>query len=270
MSRPATLYHGGVIRPWADERTAEALLVRAGRIVATGPLAELDTPGAARVDLDGAHLYPGFTDAHVHVWKVGQLRTTLLDLRETTSLDDFAAQVAARHTALPEGAWLWGRGWKEARLGAAPTRDLLDRLAPGRPVLLTRTCAHIHAVSTSALDRAGIGPDTPPPPGGEIDYPRGHLTETAYGLLYGAMPEPTQAQFEEWILAGLTYLQSLGVTAATHPAVHPPLYAAYRALDAAGRLPIRVNLPLSAVPTAGPPRTPCWRSTTRRGCAATR
>ena len=251
MSRPATLYHGGVIRPWADERTAEALLVRNGRVVATGSLADLDTPGAARVDLDGAHLFPGFTDAHVHVWKVGQLRTTLLDLRETTSLDDLAAQVAARHAALPDGAWLWGRGWNEARLGAAPTRELLDRLAPGRPVLLTRTCAHIHAVSTPALDRAGIGPDTVPPSGGEIDYPRGHLTETAYGLVYGAMPEPTQAQFEEWILAGLTYLQSLGFTAATDPAVDPPLYAAYRALDAAGRLPIRVNLLFIRRPDGG-------------------
>ncbi|WP_295820498.1 amidohydrolase [uncultured Deinococcus sp.] len=238
----STLYHGGPIHPWADARTVEALLVRDGRVVASGALDELDARGAARVDLGGAHAFPGFTDAHVHVWKVGQLRTTLLDLREATSLDDLAAMVAERHAQLPEGAWLWGRGWNEARLGGSPTRDLLDRLAPGRPVLLTRTCAHIHAVSTPALERAGIHADTPAPAGGEIDFARGILTETAYGLVYGAMPEPTQAQFEAWILAGLTYLKALGFTAATDPAVDPPLYAAYRALDAAGRLPIRVNL----------------------------
>ncbi|THF86173.1 amidohydrolase [Deinococcus sp. KSM4-11] len=238
----STLYHGGSIHPWADARAVEALLVRDGRVVAAGPLDGLDVRGATRVDLGGAHAFPGFTDAHVHVWKVGQLRTTLLDLREATSLDDLAGRVAARHAALPEGAWLWGRGWNEARLGGAPTRDLLDRLAPGRPVLLTRTCAHIHAVNTPALELAGIQADTPAPAGGEIDFGRGILTETAYGLVYGAMPEPTQAQFETWILAGLDSLKALGYSAVTDPAVDPPLYAAYRALDAAGHLPIRVNL----------------------------
>ncbi|WP_309569883.1 amidohydrolase [Deinococcus sp.] len=238
----STLYHGGPIHPWADARTVEALLVRGGRVMAAGALDELDARGATHVDLDGAHAFPGFTDAHVHVWKVGQLRTTLLDLRETTSLDDLAARVAARHAELPQGAWLWGRGWNEARLGGAPTRELLDRLAPGRPVLLTRTCAHIHAVNTPALEAAGIHPDTPAPAGGEIDHGGGILTETAYGLVYGAMPEPTQAQFEAWVLAGLTYLKALGFTAATDPAVDPPLYAAYRALDRAGKLPIRVNV----------------------------
>ncbi|PNY81907.1 amidohydrolase [Deinococcus koreensis] len=238
----STLYHGGTIHPWADGRTAQALLVRGGRVVATGALNDIQAAGARRVDLHGAHVYPGFTDAHVHVWKVGQLRTTLLDLREATSLDDLARRVRERHAALPDGEWLWGRGWNEARLGGSPTRALLDALAPGRPVLLTRTCAHIHAVNTPALERAGIGPDTPSPAGGEIDYEDGILTETAYGLVYGAMPEPSHAQFEAWILAGLEYLQSLGFTAATDPAVDPPLYAAYRALDAAGKLPIRVNL----------------------------
>lgn len=238
----STLYHGGVIHPWADARTVEALLVRDGRVVATGALTDLQSPGVRRVDLSGAHAFPGFTDAHVHVWKVGQLRTTLLDLREATSLDELSRLVQERHAELPDGAWLWGRGWNEARLGGSPTRALLDRLAPGRPVLLTRTCAHIHAVNTSALERAGIHADTPAPDGGEIDYERGLLTETAYGLVYDAMPEPSQAQFEAWILAGLEYLKALGFTAATDPAVDPPLYAAYRALDAAGRLPIRVNL----------------------------
>ncbi|GMA15207.1 amidohydrolase (plasmid) [Deinococcus metallilatus] len=240
-----TVYTGGPIYPHADGRAVEALAVRGGRVLHAGTLEDARAVagrGAGVHDLGGHTLLPGLTDAHVHVWKVGQLRTTLLDLREANSLDDLARQVQQRHAELPPGAWLWGRGWNETRLGGTPDRALLDALAPGRPVLLTRTCAHIHAVSTAALDRAAILPDTPAPPGGEIDYERGRLTETAYGLVFGAMPAPTQAQYEEWILAGLTYLKSLGFTAVTDPAVDAPLYAAYRALDAAGKLPIRVNL----------------------------
>lgn len=240
-----TIYTGGPIYPHADGRAVEALAVRSGRVLHIGTLEDARTmagPGARLHDLGGDTLLPGLTDAHVHVWKVGQLRTTLLDLREADSLDDLARMVRERHAELPPETWLWGRGWNETRQGASPDRALLDALAPGRPVLLTRTCAHIHAVSTAALERAGIGPDTPAPPGGEIDYEGGRLTETAYGLVFDAMPAPTQAQYEAWILAGLTYLHSLGFTAATDPAVDAPLYAAYRALDAAGRLPIRVNL----------------------------
>ncbi|WP_019009213.1 amidohydrolase [Deinococcus aquatilis] len=246
MSQPAaTIYTGGPIYPQADGQAVDALAVRGGRVLAAGSVEEARAAAGADFlthDLGGDTLLPGLTDAHVHVWKVGQLRTTLLDLRETQSAEEFAALVRARHQQLPPGEWLWGRGWNEARQGFIPDRALLDALAPGRPVLLTRTCAHIHAVSTRALEAAGIGPGTPAPPGGELDYAAGRLTETAYGLVYGAMPTPTQAQFEAWILAGLTYLKSLGLTAVTDPAVDAPLYAAYRALDAAGRLPIRVNL----------------------------
>lgn len=249
------LYHGGLIRPFADERTVGALLVGGGRVQFSGPLAQaraLAGAGVQEVDLGGATLLPGFTDAHVHVWKVGQLRTTMLDLRESTSLDDLARLVRERHEALPQGAWLWGRGWNEARMGGAtPSRVLLDELAPGRPVLLTRTCAHIHAVNTLAFRAAGITPDMPAPAGGELDYDRGILAETTYGLIFNAMPAPTQADYERWILAGLEYLKSLGFTAATDPAVDPPLYAAYRALDAAGRLPIRVNLLFIRRPDGG-------------------
>ena len=239
------VYVGGPIYPQADGQAVEALVVRDGRVLHAGALEDARAAAGSRAqshDLGGGTLLPGLTDAHVHVWKVGQLRTTLLDLRETTSLDDLALQVRQRHADLPPDAWLWGRGWNETLLGAVPDRALLDTLAPGRPVLLTRTCAHIHAVSTAALDQANIHPETPPPPGGEIDYEHGRLTETAYGLVYAAMPAPSPEQYEKWILAGLADLSALGFTAVTDAGVDPDVYAAYRTLDAAGRLPIRVNL----------------------------
>ena len=94
------LYHGGPVHPWADERRAEALVVRGSRVAYVGDLAGARAlvPGPdGWVDLEGRSLFPGFTDAHVHVWKVGQLRTTLLDLRGVTERADFEARVRARH-----------------------------------------------------------------------------------------------------------------------------------------------------------------------------
>ena len=57
-----------------------------------------------------------------------------------------------------------------------------------------------------------------------------------------ALPAPTRAAIEEWIVAGAKHLASLGVTAACDAAVDPPTYEAYRALESARRLPIRISL----------------------------
>ncbi|GIW29213.1 MAG: hypothetical protein KatS3mg070_2576 [Meiothermus sp.] len=245
------LFGGNILSPTLEGsgyvlKPLEALLIREGKIAAVGRLSEVEhltTPDTQRIHLEGRTVLPGFNDAHIHVWKVGQLRTTLLDLRGVPSLEELYRLVEARAKTLKPGEWLWGRGWNEALLAekAMPDKAALDRRAPHNPVLLTRTCAHIHAVNSQALQLAGITPETHVP-GGEINFEQGILYETAYGLVFRAMGEPSQAQYEHWIRAGLEYLQSLGITSATDPAVDPPLYAAYRALDARGELPIRVNL----------------------------
>jgi predicted amidohydrolase YtcJ len=242
------LIHGGTIRTMDPARPlVEALAVADGRVTAADALSEvapLAGPGTRRVDLAGGTLVPGFNDAHVHVWKIGQLLTSVIDLRGSTSLSDIDRRVRDKAAQAGPGAWVVGRGWNEAALreGTGPDRAFLDTAAPRNPVVLTRTCAHIHAVNTSALRRAGVDEATAAPSGGRLDLARGLLYETAWGLVQRAIPAPTPADYEEWILAGARYLGSLGITSATDAAVDPPLYAAYRRLDDEGRLPLRVNL----------------------------
>ena len=247
MKTSAIVYGGKIFSLYPTPHALhplEALYIADGKIVATGKRSDIENLATAetkRINLEGLTLLPGFNDAHVHVWKVGQLRTTMLDVRGVESLDGFYQAVSERIKALQPEQWLWGRGWNEAKLGGWPTKAALDQIAPRNPVLITRTCAHIHAVNSLALEAASITPQTQVP-GGEIDFDKGILYETAYGLVFKAMPAPTQADYQRWVLAGLEYLRSLGITSATDPAVDPPLYAAYKALDAAGKLPIRVNL----------------------------
>ena len=234
-------FHGLDGRP-----PAEAMAVRDGRIAALGRLSDVEglaSVGTRRVDLGGGHVFPGFADAHVHVWKIGQLQETLLDLRGAASLDAVYAAVAARARVVPRGGWILGRGWNEAAFaGAMPTREGLDRAAPDHRVLLTRTCAHIHVAGSAALGAAGIDAGTEAPAGGALDFGRGLLFETAYGLVQRALPAPSRSDIEGWIIAGARHLAALGVTAACDAAVDPPAHAAYRALESARRLPIRVSL----------------------------
>lgn len=236
-------------RIWvARGRTAVSMAVKGGRIVA------LDDPrleARETLDLGGKNVYPGWNDAHVHVWKVGHLRTTMLDLRSAATLEEVYALVAQRAATLEPEMWLLGRGWNEAKIGGSPDRAMLDKAAPRNPVVLTRTCAHIHAVNSSALQLAGVTADTPVPSGGEVDLERGMLFETAHGLMLRAMPAFTVADYKRFVLAGLTWLAAHGITSCTDPAVDPALLEAYRELEREGALPIRVNVLFIRRPDGG-------------------
>ncbi len=230
---------------------ATTVVVRDGRILAVGDERAEGAagPGARRIDLEGRAVVPGFNDAHAHVWKIGHLLTTMLDLRGVESVDAIVAKVAAFRGRLPAGAWLLGRGFNEAAMteGRMPTRVDLDRAAPDQPVVITRTCGHIYATNSVALARAGITAATAPPVGGEIDRaadgsPTGVLRETAMGLITKVMPPPTDADYERMIAAALTHQLSLGITMSSCCGVNPQLLAVYRAMDAGGRLPARMNV----------------------------
>ncbi|GAA6736502.1 amidohydrolase [Thermus oshimai] len=212
-------------------RPYRALWVKEGRVAGL-------EPGQG----EGEVVLPGFHDAHVHIWKIGQLLTDLLDLRGVGSLEALKRLLQERDRLLPPGAWVLGRGWNEALLGAWPTRAFLDGILPHRPVLLTRTCAHIHVANTQALRAAGIGPDTPSPPGGEVRYEEGLLLERAYGLLERAMPRRTVEDYQRYVLAGAHHLLSRGITSALEAGADPLLLEAYRRLDREGRLPLRVSV----------------------------
>lgn len=253
MTAAETIFYNGSL--WTGlhgRRDATALAVRGDRIVAVGGEADvipLRGPETRVVDLEGGTLLPGFVDAHAHIWKIGHLLTTLLDIRAATSLDDLAARIRAHANRLPPDAWLYGRGYNEARFaeGRGPTRHDLDAVVADRPVVLMRTCAHIIACNSRALELAGITRDTPSPSGGEIAHdadgqPTGVLSERAMGLVLQKMPPPTGDDYAGMITAALDHQVSRGITATTDAGVAPDLLDVYRRLDAEHRLTARINV----------------------------
>ena len=266
-----TIFHNGVL--WTGgggHPGATALAVAAGRIVAVGTsdaVLALRRRDTQVVDLAGQTLLPGFVDAHAHIWKIGHLLTTLLDVRGASSRDDLAARLRDHAGRLPPGTWLQGRGYNEARFpdGRPPTRVDLDAVVADRPVVLMRTCAHIVVGNSMALERAGITRDTATPPGGEIDrgpdgQPTGVLRETAMGLVLRHVPPPSAADYEAMIAAALRHQASLGITSTNDAGVAPALLDTYRQMDQDGRLPIRINvMALRLVDGVGPVPLPAHR-----------
>lgn len=247
------LFFGGVILTQEPAQPrAEALAVRDGRIVGVGSRAEIESlagGGARRIDLGGRTLLPGFNDAHVHVWKLGHLLTTMLDLRSVESLRALEETLRAYDATLGENAWLLGRGYNEAQMteGRQPTRWDLDRAVPHRPVALRRTCGHMMVVNSRALELAGVTSSTREPPGGRIDRdpggePTGLLKESAMGLLKRVIPPPSVEEYEAMIAATHRHQVARGITSATEAGAEPDLLLAYRELERRRALAVRMNV----------------------------
>ena len=235
-----------------------AVLFRNGRIARVGATKDLlaeGRPNTEVIDLGGRTVIPAFTDAHAHIWKIGHLLTTMLDLRRVASLDALVALARAREPGLPPGQWLLGRGFNEIamREKRKPTRHDLDLVAEDRPVVFTRTCGHIYAVNSAALKAAGIDSATPAPVGGVIEHdengnPNGILHETAMGLVNRVMPPPAASDYEAMISAGLRHQLSLGITASSDCGVAPELLDVYLKMDERDALPARISvMPLRRV-----------------------
>ena len=195
MSR-AILFHGGRVHV-GDGRSAEALLTRDGRVAAVGAARDLraEAGDAELVDLRGGLMVPGWVDAHVHfIWWA--LQMSQLDLRDTETVDQALARVAAYARAIPEGSWILGGRFDKNIWGKWPERTDLDRVTAGRPAALRTRDGHCRWVNSAALAIAGITKDTASPPGGAIfrddrGEPTGILQENANGLIDAVVPPPS-------------------------------------------------------------------------------
>jgi predicted amidohydrolase YtcJ len=249
------IFHNGqILDPSAAARSAAdgfALAILGGKILAIGAAADvfrLRQKHTQLVDLQGFTLLPGFIDCHIHVWKVGNLMTHLLDLRGVESLEKLLEKLAGFSEKKAENSWISARGFNEIgwTKREIPTRNDLDQISPNRPMIVQRTCAHISVANSKALIISGLTAETPNPSGGIIDRdaagnPTGILRETAQGLVFGKMPAYSEADYRQMIRAAEDALFAVGITTATDPAVHPELFGIYKKMNAAGELRVRIR-----------------------------
>ncbi|WP_212754508.1 amidohydrolase [Nakamurella aerolata] len=231
------------------QQPVTGLLVDGERIVAAGDATRLADDAATVVDLPGVAVIPGLHDAHLHT--AGYARSlTEVDLRDADSLDEVLRRVAAHAATLPPGAPLTGGGWyaDSWQQRTLPHRTQLDALLGDRPVLLSSKDEHSVWANSAMLRLAGIDAATPDPPGGSIDrdeagQPTGILREHASRLGWDALSatysESSQA-LTEAVGGALDRLLSLGLTA-IHDIDGEDARAAFAALHADGRLPLRVH-----------------------------
>ncbi|MEV8528634.1 amidohydrolase [Streptomyces sp. NPDC052000] len=211
---------GPVLTLDAARSRATTVAVTGERITAVGhdEVRELIGPKTEVVDLAGKLLIPGFQDAHVHPVSAG-IELARCDLTGTRTEADTLAAVRAYADAHPDQEWITGGGWSmEAFDGGSPTRELLDRAVPDRPVYLPNRDHHGAWVNSRALALAGITRDTPDPADGRIERdasgePTGLLQEGAMDLVGRHTPRSTPAERLAALLRAQAHLHSFGITA---------------------------------------------------------
>ena len=226
---------------------ARAIAVRAGRIVALGDDADVRAfigPHTRVVDLAGRSVVPALTDAHAHLYGLG-LALARVDLRGCTSPDACAAR--ARDAADAADEWILGRGWDQNLFEgkAFPVHATLDAVAKERPVWLRRVDGHAGWANAVAMRRAGITRDTPDPSGGRVvrdasGEATGVFVDNAMDLVEHVMPSPSPAARQRAILRGQAHVLARGLTEVHEMGIDDATADAYRELEHAGKLCVRV------------------------------
>lgn len=238
---------GGPIYTAVDTMArVDAVAVEAGRIAAVGTETVTACDTARHIDLQGAALFPGFTDAHAHLFGIG-LREMTLNLEAVGSIAALKETVKARANELEPGAPLFGRGWIETHWpeDRFPTARDLDEAAPDNPVLLIRADGHAAVVNSLALDRMGVTAETKAPAGGDIlrdeaGAPTGMLIDKAMDLAADLQPSETDIDRREAYRTADRVYARYGWTGLHNMSVEPGDVGLIEEMAEAGAIRLRV------------------------------
>src|SRR5262245_2520155 len=229
---------------------ATALAVRGGKIAYVG-----DDAGAEKwigektrvLKPAGVTVLPGLIDTHIHLMD-GALNLeycALSDQKLTyAEMAPFVRECVAR---TPGDGWVVMYGVNTPALSA----DLkaLDSLLPHRPLLLWGTDGHTGLTNSAGLKRAGVGRDTPDPPGGLFGRDRngaltGLLADTAVDVVTDQLDKPTPEKRERVLLKSLHDLAGAGITTFMEANADAETVATYVSLARKHQLPARVSFAL--------------------------
>ncbi len=246
------IYHCKVYTVDSAFSTAEAVVVRDGKILATGTDDAIRNKYSAKETIDAGgvmYVYPGFIDAHAHFVRYGQSLFTAA-LYGSKSFEEVVQRVKKFADAHPGQAWILGRGWDQNKFPgkAFPDNTLLNQLFPSTPVVLGRVDGHAVIANARALELAGVKPGQTLE-GGTVETKNGRLTgiliDNAQHLVNSKVPEPSAADWNTMLDAGQKNCFAQGLTTVTDCGLDREDIERLDSLQKAGKLKMRVYVMLS-------------------------
>ena len=117
------------------------------------------------IDCGGQFLLPGFNDSHMHY--MHYVKTKMgAELFSCTSMADLVQRMKdyfENRYDKNSGLWVVGEGWNQDSFTDEkrfPTNRDLDAVTTEYPILVMRTCFHVGALNSKAMELLGINKDT--------------------------------------------------------------------------------------------------------------
>jgi predicted amidohydrolase YtcJ len=161
------LEHGHIFTSDPRQKWAQAIAVTGSSIDRVGSdqsVASLRGPKTRVIDLKGRTVIPGIIDAHAHtLYGSYALHGFNLSTPEASITPDkpgaLVAAIKSFAAAHPEDPILFGRADFSATPPTTPTRELLDRAVPDRPVIVHNTSEHSVWINSAAMAMSGLTED---------------------------------------------------------------------------------------------------------------
>lgn len=212
------IIHNAVIHSMDEKLTVyEAMAIKDGKIIELGPERQILNRYSADevVDARGRDVYPGFTDAHVHLLLAAKQRMGV-DLSGCKSYAQLVTDVEI-YQQRNNNKIIVGQGWNEGswRDNSLPTNERLNDVFPNTPVCLFRNDGHTALVNDAMLKLAGITVETEVE-GGEIMKKDGKvtgiITDGAMELVKKKLPSYTPQELTEKVIEIQNELFMYGIT----------------------------------------------------------
>ena len=233
----------------------EAFAIQDGRFLAvdsTAAVREFVGDATQVIDAQGAVVFPGLIDAHVHPSMGGQKVLYMCNFAFDATPAELANTIEECAQAPNAPDWIVGGQWSSNFFvdhDIASPRQFLDAVSGDHPVFLDDDSAHHGWANTKALKLAGIplSAEAKDPIGGVYvrdsnGIPNGVLLESAAGVVSSMIPPYTLAQQAAGIAAVSDIANSYGVTAFGDARVPEMAMHAYKLADDAGELNIHAVL----------------------------
>jgi len=210
------IWTGDEDQPWA-----EGFAIVDDSIVAVGSAAEINKWVGEKtkqiVAGENELVLPGLIDCHTHFMD-GGFALSSVQLRDAKSPEEFINRIKEFAATQPKGAWITSGDWDHENWGGElPTRGWIDSVTKDHPVWINRLDGHMCLANTAALNLAGINDLVADVKGGTIVRDKqGKLTgifkDNAMGLIYQAVPDPSDEQKDNALEAAMNYVAARGVT----------------------------------------------------------
>ncbi len=185
-------------------------------------LADHPQPDLQVLDCGGRLLLPGFNDSHMHYMHYVKAKMGA-DLGGCTSIGDLKARMKAffdNRYDKQSGLWLTGEGWNQDNFTDEkrfPNNRDLDEITTEYPILVMRTCFHVGALNSKAMELLGLNKDTVGRHGEYAERwpdgtPNGVVKEIVLDDIKCNLPAPSLDQLLEKLIESQQDLFACGIT----------------------------------------------------------